>query len=98
MKPWLSTGGPVVRFEAMRPWELQSAKARLSELLRAAEDAGPQEITLQGNGVAVVLAKSDYDRLTGKPGSFVNFMRRSPLLGIAAKLQRDKRPARKVRL
>lgn len=82
----------------MRRWQLQTAKARLSEVLRASEDAGPQEITLRGNGVAVVVAKSDYDRLTRKTGSFVDFMRRSPLLGVAMKLQRGKSPARKVRL
>jgi len=82
----------------MRRWQLQTAKARLSEVLRASEDVGPQEITLRGNGVAVVVAKSDYDRLTRKRGSFVDFMRRSPLLGVALKLRRDKSPARKVRL
>jgi prevent-host-death family protein len=82
----------------MRRWQLQTAKARLSEVLRASQDSGPQEITLRGSGVAVLVAKSDYERLTRKTGSFVDFMRRSPLLGLTLKLRRDKSPARKVRL
>ena len=66
----------------MPQWQLQTAKAQLSEVLRASEEAGPQEITRRGKAVAVVLAKADFDRLTSKKGSFVDFMRRSPLSGV----------------
>jgi len=80
----------------MRRWQLQTAKARLSEVLRASEESGPQEITLRGNAVAVVLAKADFERLTSKKGSFVDFMRRSPLAGVGLKTRRDKGPVRRV--
>jgi prevent-host-death family protein len=65
----------------MRQWQLQAAKARLSEVVRAAEEDGPQEVTLRGRAAAVVLAKADFERLSGPRGSLVAFLRRSPLAG-----------------
>jgi prevent-host-death family protein len=65
----------------MRTWQIQEAKAHLSELVRDTESAGPQEITWHGRAVAVVLSKTEYERLTGAGQSLVEFMRRSPLFG-----------------
>ena len=42
----------------MRAWQIQEAKVNLSELVRATESAGPQEITWHGRAVAVVLSKA----------------------------------------
>lgn len=63
----------------MHSWQIQEAKARLSTLVRNAEQEGPQEITHHGRSVAVLLSRDDYDRLTGNRQSLVEFMRRSPL-------------------
>jgi prevent-host-death family protein len=38
----------------MKSWQLQQAKARLSELVKSAQHDGPQEITMHGKSVAVV--------------------------------------------
>jgi prevent-host-death family protein len=65
----------------MRHWQMQEAKARLSEVVKDAEREGPQEITLHGRPVAVVLSREQYDRLAGIGASLVGFMRRSPLYG-----------------
>jgi len=81
----------------MHRWQLQDAKARLSELLRGVTD-GPQEITLHGKSAAVVLSKADYDRLRRKEPSLVRFLRRSPLAGVELDIERDKSPARSGRL
>ena len=40
----------------MSSWQLQEAKARLSELVKSAEHEGPQEITVHGRPAAVVLS------------------------------------------
>jgi prevent-host-death family protein len=82
----------------MRRWQLQTAKARLSEVVRASEESGPQEITLRGESVAVVVARADYDRLAGRKGSFVDFMRRSPLGQAGLRLRRDRSATRRVKL
>ena len=83
----------------MRHWQLQEAKAKLSEVIKDAERKGPQEITLHGKPVAVVLSREDYQRLTGTGESLVAFMRRSPLYGVEeVDLERDKSLTREVEL
>ena len=41
----------------MSTWQLQTAKARLSELLRAVRDEGPQVISVRGKEEFVVMRK-----------------------------------------
>lgn len=83
----------------MRHWQMQEAKARLSEVIKDAEREGPQEITLHGKPVAVVLSRKQYDRMTGTGESLAAFMRRSPLYGIEeVELERDRSPTREVEL
>ncbi|MBM3337296.1 MAG: type II toxin-antitoxin system Phd/YefM family antitoxin [Betaproteobacteria bacterium] len=65
----------------MRAWQIQAAKAHLSELVRETEKDGPQAITWHGREVAVVLSKAEYDRLSGNTKSLVEFIRESPLYG-----------------
>ena len=45
----------------MRQWQLQEAKARLSELVRRALREGPQEVTLHGEPKVVVVAGTELD-------------------------------------
>lgn len=83
----------------MRIWQMQEAKARLSEVVTGAEREGPQEITLHGRAVAVVLSRAEYDRLAGTGESLVDFMRRSPLYGQEdIDFPRDKSLTREVAL
>lgn len=83
----------------MHVWQMQEAKARLSEVVKGAEREGPQEITLHGRPVAVVLSRAEYDRLTGGGDSLVAFMRRSPLFGDEAiDFPRDQSLTREIEL
>ncbi len=83
----------------MRAWQIQEAKAHLSELVRETEHAGPQAITWHGREVAVVLSKAEYERLTGTGQSLVEFMRSSPLFGAEdIDLRRDASLTRDVTL
>lgn len=43
----------------MATWQLQTAKARLSELLRKVREEGPQTISVRGKEEYVVLRKDD---------------------------------------
>lgn len=45
-------------------WQVQEAKQRFSEVLRAVEREGPQTITRHGEEVAVVVDIAEYRRLT----------------------------------
>jgi prevent-host-death family protein len=62
----------------MQSWQLQQAKARMSELVKRAQHA-PQGITLHGKPVAVVVSHATFDALSQAKGSLVDFMRASPL-------------------
>lgn len=82
----------------MESWQLQEAKARLSEVLRRARAEGPQAITVHGKNEAVLLSWKQYERLAAKKPSFLELMRRSPWSGVELELERDRSPARKVKL
>lgn len=64
----------------MQTWQMQEAKARMSELVKRAQTQ-PQDITLHGKSVAVVISRETFDRLSQAQESLVDFMRRSPLFG-----------------
>lgn len=64
----------------MHTWQMQEAKARMSELVKRAQTQ-PQDITLHGKSVAVVISRETFDRLSQAQDSLVDFMRRSPLYG-----------------
>ena len=51
------------------------------ELVKHAAQEGPQDITLHGKSVAVVVSRELFDRLSGNEQSLVDFMRASPLAG-----------------
>ena len=83
----------------MRTWQIQEAKARLSEVVKGAEREGPQELTSHGRSVAVVVSRAEYDRLAGTGETLVAFMRRSPLYGQDdIEFERDKSLTRGVEL
>ena len=66
----------------MRQWQVQEAKAKLSELLEAVVQRGPQEITYHGRSAAVVISRAQYDQMACSQESLVTFVQRSPLAGI----------------
>lgn len=80
----------------MTSWQLQTAKARFSELIRTAKTKGPQVITWHGHEEAVVLSKKDYDHLKGKKTGLVQFFKDSPFQGSDLKISRNKSVSRKI--
>ena len=43
-----------VAFSTPRAWKLQDAKAHFSQVVREAQQRGPQRVTVHGKGVAVL--------------------------------------------
>ena len=52
--------------ERRADWQLQDAKARLSELVRLARAEGPQRVTTRGADAVIVVSEEAYRRLTTK--------------------------------
>ena len=76
----------------MQSWQLQEAKNKLSQVIDDALTGEPQVITRRGEEVVIVLALSEYQRLTGADESLVEFFRRSPLAGVDLDFSRDDSP------
>ena len=82
-------------------WQLQTAKARFSELFRRAREEGPQYVTRQGKEAVVILPAEHFERLTGRtgqPASLAEFFAQSPLADAGLDLKRRPDFGRKVKL
>jgi prevent-host-death family protein len=86
---------------AARDWQVQTAKARFSEVFRRARTDGPQRITRQGKEGVVMISDEQYQRLMAKshqPKSIVQFFRESPLADLDIDLERDQDTGRDIEL
>jgi antitoxin Phd len=61
-------------------WQLQEAKAKLSEVLKLAASEGPQVLNCRGVETAVILSMADYQRLEAAKPSFVAHLLSGPRL------------------
>ncbi len=102
--PKLKTTSESARTRKTAPkarWQLQTAKARFSELFRRARSEGPQLITRRDKEGVVMISDEQYQRLIGKahqPQNLLQFFRESPLVGIELDLERDKDEGRDIEL
>ena len=64
-------------------WQLQTAKAQFSDVVKRAQHEGPQEITVHGKAVAMVISHELFAQLSNNNESLLAFMQRSPFLGLA---------------
>src|SRR5215510_8700748 len=84
-----------------QPWQLQTAKARFSELFRRARTEGPQVVTRQGKEQVVILPAEQFAQLTKRvrqPKSLVKFFAESPLADVELDLRRDVDSGREIKL
>jgi antitoxin Phd len=82
-------------------WQVQTAKARFSEVFRRARTEGPQLITRQGKEGVVMISDKQYEELIGRshqPKTLVEFFRESPFVGLDLDLERQKDEGREVEL
>ncbi|NCT57218.1 MAG: type II toxin-antitoxin system Phd/YefM family antitoxin [Legionella sp.] len=82
----------------METWQLQDAKAHLSELVKKASSGAPQEITLRGRSTVVVLSTQQYKKLNKPKQKLSSFLKNSPLSGLEIELERDKSSTRDIEL
>ena len=81
----------------MAKWQVQEAKAHLSELIEEADKEGPQIITRHGSEHAVVLSITDYRALTVQRANLKDYLLGGPKVdNFDVKRSRDK--GRKIRL
>jgi antitoxin Phd len=85
----------------MQIWQMQEAKAQLAEVVRRANEEGPQEITIHNRPAAVVISFEEYQQRFNAPEStesLLDFLRASPLCGADLDLERDRSLPREIDL
>jgi hypothetical protein len=83
------------------PWQLQTAKARFSELFRLARTQGPQLIMRQNKDGVVMLTVEQFNLLVNRPRQvkgLVQFLQQSPLLGLDLDFEQSKDMGRDVEI
>ena len=73
-----------------KEWQLQEAKARLSEVIDESIRRGPQTVTRHGRPVALVVGTDDFRRLSRTGRDFKAFLRGAPLHGLNLTRSRDR--------
>lgn len=79
-------------------WQIQEAKARFSELIQDATQRGYQTITKNGQPIAVMISKEEFDKMNQPALSLLDFFRSAPCQEIEMHIQRSKDLPRKVDL
>ena len=64
-----------------RHWQIQEAKQRFSEVIRAVAQDGPRIITRHGEDVAVIVDIAEYHRLTSSGPELTRLLLGGPKLG-----------------
>lgn len=76
-------------------WQLQEAKQKLSQLIKQAQEQGPQIVTRHGEEVAVVVSAEAYRLLSDRKEDFKSFLASGPDLS-ALDIERPDERARIV--
>jgi prevent-host-death family protein len=79
-------------------WQVQEAKQRFSEVLRAAESGEPQIVTKHGAEVAVVIDIAEYRRLRGESVGFMDYLRADPSADANFEVKRKRDQPRTINL
>ena len=81
----------------MATWQLQDAKARLSEVVNQAQTEGAQTITRHGVEAAVVISAEEYRILLEKKRSFIEHLLSIPKIeGFAEELEQSRLASREL--
>ncbi|MBV9251525.1 MAG: type II toxin-antitoxin system Phd/YefM family antitoxin [Acetobacteraceae bacterium] len=84
----------------LRAWKLQDAKAHFSQVVREAQQEGPQRVTVHGKDAVVILSAEDYARLAPAAAqpSLHALLSRSPLRDLDFEHESVRTPVRDVEL
>jgi prevent-host-death family protein len=79
-------------------WQIQEAKAKFSQLIQETTKHGRQIITKNGEPVAVILSKNEFDKLKGPAKSLIEFFKDAPFQETELEIQRAKDDPREIDL
>jgi prevent-host-death family protein len=62
-------------------WTIGEAKAKFNEVIKRAQQEGPQRITRRGEDTVVVVSAEEWSRINKRKGNLAQFFADSPLRG-----------------
>lgn len=77
-------------------WQLQEAKNKFSEVVRKANEEGPQTVTKHGKESVIIVSVKEYKKMKQPETDLIEFFQNSPLASVDLDIKRDKSPARNV--
>lgn len=98
--PLANTRLPKAAPRPVKAWKLQDAKAHFSQVVREAQQQGPQRVTLHGRDAVVILSSEDYARLApaAPQPSLHALLSQSPLRDLDFEHESVRAPVRDVEL
>lgn len=82
----------------IHPWPVQNAKSHFSEIVKKAEQEGPQFISVRGKLAVVMISQTTYQQLISPKKSLFELLRQSPVTGMSIQFKRDKSLPRDIDL
>ncbi|MBT8227279.1 MAG: type II toxin-antitoxin system Phd/YefM family antitoxin [Dactylosporangium sp.] len=79
-------------------WQVQEAKQRFSEVVRAAETGEPQVVTRHGMEIVVMIDIASYRRFHGGSVSLMGYLRCAPHVDLELPVERQRDLPREVEL
>lgn len=79
-------------------WQVQEAKQRFSEVVRAAESGEPQIVTRHGEEIVVIIDIAEYHRLRGETVSLMEYLRSEPYVDDDLDFERQRDLPREIDL
>jgi prevent-host-death family protein len=75
--------------ERRMEWQLQTAKAKFSELVQKATEEGPQIVTRRGKPAVVVVAADEFERMKAQTPTLKQLLLECPLEGVDLERELD---------
>jgi prevent-host-death family protein len=72
-------------------WQVQEAKQRFSEVIRAAQTGEPQIVTRHGEEIVVIVDISQFRRLHGQSTSLMDYLVAAPHIDVDVDLDIERR-------
>ena len=88
----------MIRGNTAMSWQLQEAKNKFSQVVKDAQDKGPQRISVRGRDTAVLLSLEAYQQLTQRQDNLADFLLQSPMAQSGLEIPRDEGLGRDVAL
>jgi len=88
----------LVQSKSKNVWQMQEAKAKLSEVIQAAGKGKYQIITKNGEPIAIILSKKEFDKITRPQTSLIDFFKAAPCPEVVLDIERAKDAPRGVDL